>query len=117
MPAPCTADSTSGMLALHHKINLALLGAAPVAFILSPSALNMPIDVALGIMLPIHGHIGMNMVITDYAKKLFGKGAVGPARYAMLGVTGITIVGLAKLNMSGPGITETVKSFWRPKKA
>lgn len=34
-------------------------------------------------------------------------------RYAMLGVTGVTILGLLKLNLTGPGITETYKSLWR----
>jgi hypothetical protein len=35
----------------------------------------------------------------------------------MLAVTGTTLLGLAKLNLSGPGITATIKSFWRPKAA
>lgn len=35
------------------------------------------------------------------------------ARYALLGVTGITLLGLLKLNLTGPGITETYKSLWR----
>lgn len=43
-------------------------------------------------------------------------GARGPARMAMAGFTGITMVGLLKLNITGPGITETVKSVWYTKK-
>eukprot|EP00322_Chrysochromulina_rotalis_P029422 CAMPEP_0115847052 /NCGR_PEP_ID=MMETSP0287-20121206/10180_1 /TAXON_ID=412157 /ORGANISM="Chrysochromulina rotalis, Strain UIO044" /LENGTH=142 /DNA_ID=CAMNT_0003300867 /DNA_START=16 /DNA_END=444 /DNA_ORIENTATION=+ len=111
------ADSTSALISLHHKINLALLGIFPLSLVLSPSSLNMPVDLALGIFLPIHSHISMNLVITDYAKKFLGKGSVGPARYGMAALTGLTILGLTKLNLTGPGITETVKSFWRPKKA
>jgi len=111
------SDTVASMLALHHKINYALIALTPVALVLSPSALSMPFDIALGIVLPIHSHISMNMVITDYAKKIFGKGAILPARYAMLAVTGTTLLGLAKLNLSGPGITATIKSFWRPKAA
>ena len=114
-PAALAADSSKSALSIHHKINFALLGLTPVALILSPSALNMPVDLALGIALPLHGHIGMNMVITDYVKKVFGKGAVGPSRLAMAGFTGATLLGLLKLNVTGPGITETLKSFWRPK--
>ena len=30
-------------------------------------------------------------------------------------LTGTTMLGLLKLNLTGPGITESVKSFWRPK--
>jgi succinate dehydrogenase (ubiquinone) membrane anchor subunit len=84
---------------------------------LSPSKLNMPVDLALGVALPLHAHIGMNYVITDYATKLLGAGARGPARICMAGFTGVTMVGLLKLNLSGPGITETVKSLWYTKKA
>jgi len=88
-----------------------------VAFVLSPSKLNMPVDLALGVALPLHGHIGMNYVITDYATKMFGSSARGPARVCMAGITGITMIGLTKLNVSGPGITETVKSLWYRKEA
>jgi len=48
-------------------------GLTPLAFLLSPSKMNMPVDIALGVLLPLHGHIGMNYVITDYATKLFGR--------------------------------------------
>lgn len=33
----------------------------------------------------------------------------------MLGATGITMAGLLKLNLAGPGVTESVKSLWRKK--
>lgn len=49
----------------------------------------------------------MNLVFTDYIKKLFGKSAMAPARYLMFGVTGLTMAGLLKLNLSGPGVMET----------
>lgn len=111
------ADTVGSMLALHHKINYALIGMFPLALLTSPSAATLPFDLAFGIVLPIHSHIAMNMVITDYAKKLGGKGAILPSRYAMLAFTGATLLGLLKLNLSGPGITETVKSFWRPTEA
>ena len=75
----------------------------------------MPVDLALGVALPLHGHIGMNYVITDYAEKFIGAGARGPARIAMVGFTGISMIGLTKLNLTGPGITETIKSLWRKK--
>lgn len=110
------ADSTAGAIKLHHKVNLVLLGLAPAAFALSPTGFNLPMDIALGLALPIHGHIGMNLVFSDYIKKFFGKGAVTPARMLLTGFTGATIVGLGVLNLKGPGITETVKSFWRPQR-
>ena len=147
------ADSSGKLIHVHHKVNLALLALAPVAVACSPSMINMPIDLALGLALPLHAHIGMNMVATDYVSKLFGKGAVAPARYGLVAFTvrrrrrhraaalaclcapprraangaaplsrarrrspqGLTVLGLLKLNLTGPGITETVKGFWRPK--
>ena len=109
------ADSTSTMLQIYHKINLAILGLAPIAVLSSSSPLQMPFDVMLGIALPMHGHIGMNLVGTDYVAKFFGKAAVFPFRAGMAGFTGLTMLGLLKLNLQGPGITESVKSFWRPK--
>lgn len=105
------------MISLHHKINLAILGLAPVALITSSTALQMPFDLLLGIALPIHGHIGLNLVGTDYVGKFLGKGFVGPFRMVMVGFTGVTMLGLLKLNLTGPGITESVKSFWRPRVA
>ena len=102
------------MISLYHKVNYGLLGLTPLAFALSPSALNTPIDFTLGVMLPLHAHVGMNCIITDYAKKI-SKGAEGPLRVVMLGVTGVTLLGILKLNVSGPGLTETVKGLWRSK--
>ena len=66
----------------------------PVAFALSPSVLNMPVDVALGLAIPLHAHIGMGYVITDYVPKV-SKGLVGPARILLLGITGVTVLGEA----------------------
>lgn len=67
------------------------------------------VDLALGIAFPLHAHIGVNYIISDYVPK-----ASRPvARYALLGVTGVTLLGLLKLNISGPGITETYKSLYR----
>ena len=105
------------MISLHHKMNLAIIGLAPVAFLTSGSMVQMPFDLLLGVVLPLHGHIGMNMFITDYAKKAFGKAGVMPTRFAMAAFTGVTMLGLLNLNLNGKGITETVKDFWRPAKA
>ncbi|GMH86272.1 hypothetical protein TrST_g6911 [Triparma strigata] len=99
----------------YHKVNMLIMGLTPVAFALSPSKLNLPIDVLLGLALPLHAHIGMSYVITDYVPKI-SKSLTGPARVLLLGLTGVTTVGLLKLNIFGDGMTETVKSLWRGKK-
>mmetsp|Transcript_16970 Transcript_16970/g.35454 ORF Transcript_16970/g.35454 Transcript_16970/m.35454 type:complete len:139 (-) Transcript_16970:166-582(-) len=110
-------DADSGKLATqgYHYTSMALIPLTPLAFVLSPSSYCLPVDLALGVVIPLHAHIGMNYVMTDYVKKFVGKAAVGPSRYIMLGATGITMAGLLKLNLSGPGVTESVKSLWRKK--
>ena len=60
----------------------------------------------------MHAHIGFNYIISDYVPKA----SRAMARYALAGVTGITILGLTKLNFDGPGLTESFKSLWREEK-
>ena len=108
------ADAEVGLaVKVYHRVNLALLGATPVALATDQTFLSFPVDMGLAIMFPLHGHIGMNYVITDYIPKLFGNAARGPARIIMCGVTGLTTLGLVKLNIEGPGITGSLKALWR----
>ena len=90
---------------------IALIGLTPLAFILSPSFVNFPIDLALGFMFPLHSHVALNYVISDYVPKASRAGA----RAVLLSATIIATAGLLKLNIEGPGITETFKSVWRKK--
>jgi succinate dehydrogenase (ubiquinone) membrane anchor subunit len=77
----------------------------------------MPVDLALGIFLPLHGHIGMNSVLTDYMPKFgLGDGFVKLTRYLMLGTTLMTTAGLTRLNLEGDGISGTIKKLWKPDK-
>ena len=41
----------------------------------------------------------------------------GAARAGMLGVTLVTLAGLAKLNLDGPGLTASIKSLWKSPKS
>lgn len=104
-------DSGKGILStkMYHYTVYGSVALFPVALALSPSKLNIPVDVALGLIFPIHAHIGMNYVISDYVPK----GLRGAARTGWLGVTAITILGLLKLNLLGDGMTESVKSMFR----
>ena len=99
---------------IYHKINNGLLALAPAAMILSPSPWALPVDLALGVLFPVHGHIAMNMVLTDYVPKLgLGPGFLKLTRVLMLGVTGVMTVGLWRLNTEGAGLTYTVKALWK----
>ena len=112
------ADSSTGLSHLYHKLNWVICGLTPLALVLSPSAANMPIDLALGVGIPVHFQISGHMLVTDYAPLLLGAlGKTAGMQNALRGVvtatTAITVVGLTKLNLQGPGLTETIKSAWR----
>jgi succinate dehydrogenase (ubiquinone) membrane anchor subunit len=90
---------------------LALVGLTPVAIALSPSAINLPVDLSLGVIFPYHAHVALNYVISDYVPKA----SRSIARAGLLGVTVVTALGLLKLNLTDVGLTETLKSLWKRK--
>ena len=74
--------------------------------------MNMPVDLALGLIFPFHSHVALNYVITDYVPK----STRSMARAALLAASVIAAAGLLKLNLQGPGLTESIKSLWRAPK-
>ena len=68
--SPLSADTSKSVLTFYHQSGYALVGLTPLAFILSPSWLNFPVDLALGVIFPVHSHIAINYVITDYVPKV-----------------------------------------------
>lgn len=108
------ADTTKSGLKIHEYANYALAGATPVAILSSKGSLILKAtDMVLAFAVPAHMHVTMNAVITDYLPKA----ARVPTRYGLMGASAITWLGLMKLNFTGPGITETIRSLWhRPKK-
>ena len=107
-----TADASSQLNRYYHLSGLALAGITPVALVLSPSILNIPLDYALAVGLPFHAHVGLNYVISDYVPKQMR----GFARMGLFGVTLCTVFGILTLNWEGPGLTQTIKGLWQPKK-
>ncbi|KAK9833180.1 hypothetical protein WJX74_009450 [Apatococcus lobatus] len=87
------------------------LAALPLAapFLKEGSAPYQGLDLALGVAIPVHSHIAINSVVSDYVPK----GFKGTTRWVMLGTTGIALAGLLKLNIQGPGIIATVKQLWK----
>lgn len=98
-------------------------------------------DLGLGVILPFHSHVAMNAVVSDYIPYAYrsalsdhhltavsrqstsvileavsGATCAVPVRYGLLGASGITALGLLKLNLFGPGLTDTVRSLWRHEK-
>jgi succinate dehydrogenase (ubiquinone) membrane anchor subunit len=102
------ADKSKTLNRLYHTSGLALAVLTPAALVLSPSPMNMPIDLALGVIFPLHAHVGLNYIISDYVPKA----SRTIARSGLMGFTVITCAGLLRLNLSGSGLTHTIKSLW-----
>lgn len=102
------------MQTLYHGVSKAMAGLVPLAWYLDKDGWTIkPVDLALGAAIPVHAHIGMNAVISDYVPPM----ARGLARGGMLGVTAITALGLLKLNLTpGGGFSKAVKTMWTRKK-
>lgn len=95
---------------LFEQSHIALAGLVPVAALAGDgSTLTMVADLALGVVMPIHSHISVNGVISDYVPKAY----MGASRWATLGLSVVAFIGLTNLNLQGPGITSTVKSLWK----
>ncbi|TDH69120.1 hypothetical protein CCR75_005444 [Bremia lactucae] len=103
------ADNHVLTVKAQHLMSMGLMAAVPLAFVLSPSPLAFPVDLALGVIVPMHAHIGINSVISDYVPlkmRTF-------ARLGWLGATSLMFLGLLRVNLEGPGITEVAKTIWR----
>ena len=57
----------------------------------------LPLDLALGVALPVHSHIALNFVVSDYVPTK----AAPAARAGLLGLTCLTLAGLFTLNTKG----------------
>ncbi|RHY94617.1 hypothetical protein DYB37_006629 [Aphanomyces astaci] len=107
--AVLNADNSKHTSKVMHYTSYGLLALVPAAVVLSPSALNVPVDYLLAVLVPVHSHIGINNVVSDYVPKNFKT----LARAGVLGASIVTFLGLITLNVTGAGVTETVKSLWR----
>ncbi|OQR92806.1 hypothetical protein ACHHYP_03185 [Achlya hypogyna] len=108
------ADNSKPMMLVGKIASAGILGLIPVALALSPSALNTPVDYALGVLIPVHAHVSMNAVLSDYIPKVHQL----PFRLSALAGSAAFFLGLLVVNVNGVGITESVKTIWReaPKK-
>ncbi|CAL54960.1 Succinate dehydrogenase [ubiquinone] cytochrome b small subunit, CybS [Ostreococcus tauri] len=107
MSAVLAADRGRAMMKIYHGSSIALAALTPTAMAIEGG--SAPIDLALGVALPVHSHIALNFIISDYVPK----SARGATRAATLALTAATAIGLFRLNAQGEGITRTAKSLWR----
>ncbi|KAI1293443.1 membrane anchor subunit of succinate dehydrogenase, Sdh4 [Mortierella claussenii] len=70
-------------------------------------------DGLLGVVVPIHAHIGFDAMVTDYLHPgkvgVLGNKAIG---WALRGATVLVLVGCYQFNTSDVGLTELVKKAW-----
>ncbi|KJE92269.1 hypothetical protein CAOG_03270 [Capsaspora owczarzaki ATCC 30864] len=112
---PVAFASTSAPAASHGKesshwkfervVAIGLLVAIPTAAVYP----HIAVDMALALLLPIHGHFGLHQLITDYVHP---KPAIFLANNALRILTLATAASLIYFNLSDVGITHAVKALW-----
>eukprot|EP00499_Haloplacidia_sp_CaronLabIsolate_P002328 CAMPEP_0196772744 /NCGR_PEP_ID=MMETSP1104-20130614/2397_1 /TAXON_ID=33652 /ORGANISM="Cafeteria sp., Strain Caron Lab Isolate" /LENGTH=130 /DNA_ID=CAMNT_0042142885 /DNA_START=116 /DNA_END=508 /DNA_ORIENTATION=+ len=105
------ADESTHVRHMMHKLNYVLLAGVPIAVVFAPSPLAKPVDLLLGVVLPLHAHVGLNAVITDYVPSALRQ----PARGAVLVTTLLVTLGLLRWNLAGDGMTASAKALWYKK--
>lgn len=95
-------------------LSVASLGLVSGAFAFYPNKL---VDFALGLVLPLHSHLGFSAIITDYLPKRKFPVVYPVAMGALYGMTAITMYGLYALNTEGPGLCEFVANVWTAKRS
>jgi hypothetical protein len=101
--------SSANAIELFHLSHGALLLGIPLSLLLSPSLLAAPVDLAMGLLIPWHAHVGMVNVIEDYVPRPYRRLAAA----CMLLLSSSVAIGLLKLNLCGSGLGETIKALWR----
>ncbi len=104
------ADRTMELQKIFHATSFSALVFTPIALMTHPCQLSLPLDLALSVIFPLHAHFGISWILTDYVKSAK---PFGPIRVALLGLTGLTTLGLLKLSITGEGVVGTVKATWR----
>lgn len=98
-----------GFMKAFEYSNYALAGLTPVAALSSKGSLvQKTADLGLGVAIPLHMHFTTNAVVSDYVPKAYRL----PVRGLVLGCSIITYLGIMKMNMAGPGLTETIRLLW-----
>lgn len=101
-------DKQSTVKEVYHYTSYFLAAGVPTALLLGAPVTSV-LDLAMGVVIPLHFHIGMRSVLVDYVHEPAQQNAV---LAVLAGVTALTAFGLAKFNLTDVGITEGVKSLW-----
>lgn len=119
---PNFMESDTGKLgtSLHHKMTNGLAVMTPIYFLtpdsMTDGALSKTFGLLLSINITAHSWIGLNYVCRDYVPKI-SKALLGPARVACVGLSVVTLLGMAKISIMSPGgLKGVVKAAWSEKK-
>lgn len=99
-------NSGGGHAVAEHATTYWMLGSIVAGFIAPGNGL---VDASLAISVPLHMHLGLEQVITDY---VHGKGAFVLAKSTLRVLTVGTIAALIYFNISDVGITEAIRELW-----
>jgi len=98
----------SGAREAYHYSSYALAAGIPAALLFGAPVSTL-VDLTMGVVLPLHAHLGLRSVIVDYVHD----GTNQRLALAVLsGVTVLTAVGLTKFNLTDVGLTEGVKMIF-----
>ncbi len=90
---------------------MATLGACGAAFLIPGKS----VDMTLGVLLPLHSHIGFGAIITDYLPSRKFPKVYLVARSILYASTVGVLYGLYQYNTTDVGICEGVRSLWKAK--
>lgn len=94
---------------LYQQSHYVLAGLVPATLVCdSESIPAKAADLGLAVALPVHSHVAMNFVVSDYVPKAFQL----PVRAGVAGLTAVAFLGLMKTAVMGPGIGGAVKRLW-----
>jgi len=95
---------------LYQQSGYVLAGLVPATLLADSSSIPARVaDVGLAAALPLHSHVALNYVVSDYVPKTFQL----PVRAGVAGLTAVAFLGLMKTAVLGPGIGGAVKKLWR----
>ncbi|ORZ30247.1 CybS-domain-containing protein, partial [Catenaria anguillulae PL171] len=69
-------------------------------------------DMLLGVLIPVHVHMGFDAIITDYIPKRKSKALHYAAVWALRFGTLAVAYGCWKINTEDKGLTETARQLW-----
>ena len=95
---------------LYQQSGYVLAGLVPATLLADSSSIPARVaDVGLAVALPLHSHVALSYVVSDYVPKTFQL----PVRAGVAGLTAVAFLGLMKAAVLGPGIGGAVKQLWR----